>query len=119
VGIIDLLYANANMFAIDLTAFSCGADEEITAVKALSLSSKIRPRSKQFPRWTYLVIGTAKAPAVGDQESTEGRLLVFDGPETNQLHVIATVTVPGCVYSLADSDGRVVAAVNTCVCRQS
>lgn len=82
---------------------------------ALSLSSEISPYPKESLLSECLVLGTARAPTTGNQESTEGRILVFAGSDPNQLHVVAKATVPGCVYALADYEGRIAAAVNSCV----
>ncbi|KAG8861744.1 hypothetical protein FRB96_002702 [Tulasnella sp. 330] len=59
---------------------------------------------------------TTSEPAVGNLESTSGRVLVLNGADAKTLNTVASIEVPGCVYALAGiHPGYLTAAVNTSV----
>ena len=71
---------------------------------------------------SYLCLGTFTYQA-DEKEPTEGRLLLFDIHEVpsargQQLSLVASVDVQGCVYALANHDQMIAAAVNASVPNQ-
>jgi DNA damage-binding protein 1 len=100
------------MLVPELSQFNCSPNEEITALQSMSLSYD----DHTLP---YLCVGTFTYHS-DEKEPTEGRLLVFDVHEIpsargQQLSLVASVDVNGCVYALAAFDEMIAAAVNASV----
>ncbi|KAG8995013.1 hypothetical protein FRB90_000289 [Tulasnella sp. 427] len=91
-----------------LAQIPCNVNEEITAVGVLELG----PRGSTVP---YIVAGTTTAPPAGHIESTQGRIIILSDSPLNKSSVIASVEVPGCVYSLTAYQGNIAATVNSSV----
>jgi len=93
----------------ELSQFNCSPNEEITALEAMTLTYD----DQTLP---YLCAGTFMYNA-DEKEPTEGRLLLFDVHEIpsargQQLSLVASEDVNGCVYALAAVDEMIAAAVN-------
>lgn len=94
--------------------FACELDEEVTVITTVSLNCDDRGYK------TYVAVGTQYYKP-GMVEASEGRILLFEGRPTGNIStglipdIAASYKTKGCVFSLADVQGRLVAAVNESV----
>jgi hypothetical protein len=104
------------MIVAELSQFNCSPNEEITALQSMSLSSA---NGRSQP---YLCVGTFTYHA-DEKEPAEGRLLLFDIHEIpsssgQQLALVTSLDVHGCVYALTNLDQMIAAAINASVPKQ-
>jgi DNA damage-binding protein 1 len=101
-------------YSEDLSQFNCEPDEEITALETLSLTSDGHAHGL-----SYICVGTFFYQA-DETEPTEGRVLVFRTYEvppssSQQLSLVTSVQVEGCVYAMANANGMLAVAINASV----
>jgi DNA damage-binding protein 1 len=102
-------FQSQNSPRLALHAFTCEPNEEVTAVKVLELT--IAEKTK-----TYFVVGTMFEEP-GKTTTEKGRILVFEeGPaDRREYCLLASHTVPGCVFAVAALGGKIAAAINSAV----
>ncbi|KAJ7163278.1 CPSF A subunit region-domain-containing protein [Mycena filopes] len=92
----------------NLSQYNCDSAEEITCVTALTLQENTA--SKPF-----FCVGTWVSRAE-EEVPTSGRVLVFSvNPSNSELSLFASKDVPGCVYTIATMDDRIVIGMGSAV----
>ncbi|KAF8967077.1 CPSF A subunit region-domain-containing protein [Flammula alnicola] len=98
-----------------LGQYKCAPNEEITS--ALTFKSLVENQEKPF-----FCLGTVVYKEE-EIEPTSGRLLIFTAytsaaptkTSSLELSLVASAEVKGCVYALKNVEGKIVAAINSCV----
>lgn len=98
---------------VELCQYTCETSECITAVAAMSPT----PSGSSDGPVNLFCLGTYKHED-SEREPTKGRLILLSVHDatSQELHVVTTRNVDGCVYALTIVGSFIVAAVNSAVC---